>query len=58
MQTTTIGFGKGEFHMTFKSFKGIDYVFTRLQEIGDAQGMGVRWDNLLHKVVEMVLNDA
>ena len=88
--------------MTFKSFKGIDYIFRRLQDIGDAkginidtipdyiescrimaecefdhieptreqkqfiaetaksmaQGMGVRWDSLLHKAVEMVLNDA
>lgn len=88
--------------MTLKSFKGIDYIFTRLQDIGDsqginidtipdyiescrimaecefdhieptheqkqfiaetaksmAQGMGVKWDDLLHKAVEMVLNDA
>ena len=88
--------------MTFKSFKGIDYIFIRLEQIGDeqginidtipdysescrimaecefdhieptpeqkrfiaetaksmAQGMGVKWENLLHKAIEMVLNDA
>ena len=27
--------------MTFKSFKGIDYVFTRLQNIGDAQSINI-----------------
>lgn len=88
--------------MYIKSFKGIDYIFMRLQNIGDAQGvnidtipdyiescrimavcefdhiaptpeqkrfiaetaksmaqgLGIKWEHLLHRAVEIMFNEA